>query len=268
MSARKAEKQSVSGPREVALTKGRPRTVTNQMILEAARHCAMDRGPNVALDVIAARIGVTSPALLKRFGSRQQLMIAALRPSDPPAWVRDLSVGPDDRPLEEQLAGFMDRVLDFFTREMPCMTALSESGFPIEEIFKDEETPTPFRNLWALSTWLERAQERGLIANDAVENNDFESVAMGILGALHSRVFLSDFMGTSYWRRSRDQYVTDLARVYARSLSPTTAVQQVTSSKATAAISKPVAVKLASQVASPLTSQLASKSAPLKRKKS
>lgn len=64
----------------------RPRTVTDQAILDAARHCAMERGPAVSLDVIAERVGVTSPALLKRFGSRQDLMIAALRPSDPPAW--------------------------------------------------------------------------------------------------------------------------------------------------------------------------------------
>lgn len=198
----------------------RPRTVTDQAILDAARHCAMERGPAVSLDVIAERVGVTSPALLKRFGSRQDLMIAALRPSDPPAWVRDLEAGPDTRPLGEQLEGLIDRVLDFFAREMPCMTALSESGFPLEKIFARNETPAPFRNLWALSAWLKRAQDRGLIASDAIADNDFESVAMGLLGALHGRVFLSDFMGTSYWRRSRDQYVIDIARVYARALAP------------------------------------------------
>lgn len=255
MKATKAAKESVSGPREVVLAKGRPRTVTNQMILDAARHCAIERGPNVALDVIAGRIGVTSPALLKRFGSRQQLMIAALRPTDPPVWVLELGLGPDDRPLEQQLAQFMGRVFDFFTREMPCMTALSESGFPIEEIFKGDETPPPFRNLWALSSWLEQAQARGLIAHDAVADNDFESVAVGILGALHSRVFLSDFMGTSYWRRSRDQYVKDLARVYARALSPKATAHEVapptagprSRSRENAVVAKQVAIKLASQ---------------------
>jgi AcrR family transcriptional regulator len=255
MKATKAAKESVSGPHDVVLAKGRPRTVTNQMILEAARHCAMERGPNVALDVIAARIGVTSPALLKRFGSRQRLMIAALRPTDPPVWVLELGLGPDNRPLELQLALFMGRVFDFFTREMPCMTALSESGFPIEEIFKGDETPPPFRNLWALSSWLEQAQARGLIAHDAVQDNDFESVAMGILGALHSRVFLSDFMGTTYWRRSRDQYIRDLAGLYARALSPTAATRDAASptagtasrSRANAVVAKQDGIKLAPQ---------------------
>lgn len=220
-----SKSETVSEP---GVTKGRPRTVTDHAILDAARHCAIERGPAVSLDVIAERVGVTSPALLKRFGSRQELMIAALRPSDPPAWVRDLEGGPDARPLEEQLSGLIDRVLDFFAREMPCMTALSESGFPIEKIFDRKETPAPFRNLWALSAWLKRAQDRGLIDKHAVADGDFESVATGMLGALHGRVFLSDFMGTSFWRRSRDQYVLDLARVYARALAPNNSLQLAT----------------------------------------
>jgi AcrR family transcriptional regulator len=204
----------------------RPRTVTDQAILDAARHCAVARGPAVSLDVIAQRVGLTSPALLKRFGSRQDLMVAALRPSDPPAWVRDIEAGPDDRPLEEQLSGLIDRVLDFFTREMPCITALSESGFPVDEIFDRKQAPPPFRNIWALSAWLKRAQQRGLIDKNAIDDGDFEGVATGLLGALHGRVFLSDFIGTSFWRRSRDEYVADLARVYARALAPAPAWPQ------------------------------------------
>lgn len=198
----------------------RPRTVTNQAILSAARDCAIERGPAVSLDVIAGRVGVTSPALLKRFGSRQELMIAALRPSDPPAWVQDLVGGPDDRSLEEQLTRLITQVFDFFAREMPCMTALSESGFPLEKIFAGEETPAPFRNLWALSSWFERAQQRGLVDRNAFDGNDFECVATGLLGALHGRVFLTDFMGDRWWRRSHDQYVADLARLYTRALEP------------------------------------------------
>jgi AcrR family transcriptional regulator len=97
----------------------RPRTVTNQAILSAARDCAIERGAAVSLDVIAGRLGVTSPALLKRFGSRQELMIAALRPSDPPAWVQDVVAGPDDRPLEAQLTQLITKVFDFFAHEMP-----------------------------------------------------------------------------------------------------------------------------------------------------
>lgn len=198
----------------------RPKTVPDAAILDAARFCARDRGPAVSLDVIARRVGLTSPALLKRFGSRQKLMIAALRPTDPPEWVRDLAAGPDARPLERQLAELISRVLDFFSQEMPCISALAESGFPVSEIFDGTQAPAPFRSIWALSGWLERAQKRGLIDAKAIAGSDFEGVASGLLGALHGRVFLSDFMGPSFWRGSREGFVADLARIYARALSP------------------------------------------------
>jgi len=205
----------------------RPRTVSDEAILAAARSCAVERGPAVPLDVIANRVGLTSPALLKRFGTRQELMIAALRPIDPPAWVAELADGPDDRPLAVQLRELIDRILHFFSSEMPCLTALSESGFPVEHIFDRAQTPPPIRSIRALAQWLARAAERGLVDQGAVEGNDFESVAAGLLGALHGRVFLSDFLGATYWRRSRDEYVADIARIYTRALSPVSRSQQL-----------------------------------------
>jgi hypothetical protein len=147
-------------------------------------------------------------------------MIVALRPSDPPVWVRQLERGPDHRPIQAQLHDLIELVLDNLSHEMPCMTALSESGFPVEQIFDRGDAPPPLRHIWALSAWLERAAERGLIDASATAGGDFEGVATALLGALHGRVFLSDFVGTSFWRRSQDQYVSDLARLYARALAP------------------------------------------------
>ena len=199
----------------------RPRTVSDESILAAARSCAVERGPAVSLEVIASRVGLTSPALLKRFGTRQELMIAALRPSDPPAWLLELEKGPDNRPLAVQLPEMIDRILEFFSTEMPCLTVLAESGFPIEHIFDQSQPPPPLRSIWALAQWLARAQKRGLVADGAIQGRDFEGVAASLLGALHGRVFLSDFLGASYWRRSRDEYVSDVARIYTRALAPT-----------------------------------------------
>lgn len=147
-------------------------------------------------------------------------MIVALRPSDPPLWVRELERGPDHRPIEAQLHELIERVLDNLSHEMPCMTALSESGFPVDAIFDRHDAPPPLRHIWALSHWLTRAAQRGLIDPRAIAGGEFEGVATALLGALHGRVFLSDFVGTSFWRRSQEQYVSDLARLYARALAP------------------------------------------------
>ena len=63
---------------------GRPRQITDEQILDTTRTCVLEHGAQVSLDVVAERLGVTAPALLKRFGCRQELMVNALRPPAPP----------------------------------------------------------------------------------------------------------------------------------------------------------------------------------------
>lgn len=208
----------------------RPRTVTNEAILATARECALERGANVALDVIAERLGVTAPALLRRFGSREAIMIAALRQGEEPPWLRELEAGPDDRPLLEQLTGIVDRIVDFFERTAPLMALLRESGIPLERCFDLKKTPQPVRGVWALAAWLERARARGL-----VEGDDFESAGLAMLGSLHTRAFFNHFLPRSYWKRSRDQYVTDMAVLFTRALAPRSRAEAASASSRGAA---------------------------------
>ncbi len=193
----------------------RPRQVTSEAILEAARVCAVERGPKVSLEVIAERVGVTPPALLKRFGSREAMMIAALRTAEEPTWVKGLAAGPDDRPLENQLEGLFSRILDFFSSEAARMSTLCESRIPISRIFNAERPPPPVQHTWALASWLDRARAKGLVRRE-----DFEMAALGMLGALHARAFLKHFFQRSFWRGSRKEYVAGLANLYARALAP------------------------------------------------
>ena len=65
----------------------RPRTITDEQILGTMRASVLEHGPAVSLDFVAEKLGVTGPALLKRFGSRQKLMIEALKPPEVPTWV-------------------------------------------------------------------------------------------------------------------------------------------------------------------------------------
>ena len=43
-------------------------------------------------------------ALFKRFGTKQELLLASVAPCDPAPWLPLVEAGPDDRPLDEQLA--------------------------------------------------------------------------------------------------------------------------------------------------------------------
>jgi AcrR family transcriptional regulator len=214
----------------------RPRQVTSEAILEAVRACAVERGPNVSLEVISERLGVTPPALLKRFGSREAMMIAALRTTEEPEWVESLARGPDQTPLEEQLAGLFSRILQFFSSEAARMSTLCESRIPIHRIFDAERPPPPVQHAWALAGWLDRAAARGLARAE-----DFEMVALGMLGALHARAFLRHFFGRSFWRGSRSAYVAGLAKLYARALAPvaTTGVARTRTAARTASRRSP-----------------------------
>jgi AcrR family transcriptional regulator len=193
----------------------RPRLVTDEAILLAARRSALEHGPAVSLDVVAEQLGVTPPALLKRFGSRHALMVAALRPPDEPAWIATLPEIDESAPFEEQLRTVFQRITAFFADEVPCFSALCESGIPIDRIFTGSGPPPPVRGVQALAAWLGRAARRGLVAGD-----DFETVAAAMIGALQCRIFFQHAFKRSWWRRSERAFVAELAALFARGLAP------------------------------------------------
>src|SRR5207249_9328021 len=82
---------------------GRPKEVTDEQIVVAARRCFLERGAGVSAGEIARKLGVSHTTLFNRFGSKEALMVAALAPPQTVPWVTALDAGPDDRPIREQL---------------------------------------------------------------------------------------------------------------------------------------------------------------------
>lgn len=192
----------------------RPRLITNEQILSTTRACVLERGPGVSLEVVAEQLGVTSPALLKRFGSRVELMLAALRPPEAPSWIEDFEKGPDERPLETQLVEHFGRLWDYFAETIPCVAALRESGLPHDRIFEGKKN-TPAAAIRAIASWVEQAQEQGLVEAEAPE-----SVATAMLGALQIRSFTAHVAKVHFTARSNREYLVDLAQLFTRALSP------------------------------------------------
>jgi AcrR family transcriptional regulator len=198
----------------------RPRLITDEQILTTMRSCVLERGAGVSLDVVAERLGVTSPALLKRFGSRLELMLKALQPPDAPPWMEEFDRGPDERPLAAQLSEHFDRIWTFFEKIIPCVSALRESGVPHEKIFEGKRN-APVHAIRAISKWLEKAQALGLIETSAPE-----SVATAILGALQTRAFTSHVAKVHYSTRSNREYLDDLVQLFTRALAPSSRVKR------------------------------------------
>ncbi len=194
----------------------RPRRVSDEDILATVRKAVLEEGPHVSLDLVADRLGVTAPALFRRFGSRNGLMIAALKPDENPAFIKELDAGPDDRPIHIQLAEVFEHIGRYIDGAFPCMSALRESGIPID-VHRDFQEPPPLRILTALASWLERARTQGLVAFA-----NTECTAMAMLGAIQAPVFVRHLSKrTDRWDTS--QFSHQLTRLMLDGLSVSSA---------------------------------------------
>jgi AcrR family transcriptional regulator len=180
----------------------RPRRVSDDDILHAVRRAVVEVGPHVSLDVVAERLGVTAPALFRRFRSRHDLLIAALRPDAEPPFLAHIEAGPDDRPVEVQLVDLFTRIGSVLAEMLPCVSALRESGIALGEVWRED--PPPLRTVRALAGWLERARARRLVAVA-----DPAATATAMLGALQAPIFL---------RHLAKQFGSYDASVFARAL--------------------------------------------------
>jgi AcrR family transcriptional regulator len=191
----------------------RPRLVSDQQILDAARRCFVEDGAQCPISRVAAALGISQPALFKRFGSKRALLLAALLPSEPPQWVAELSNGPDDRPLVEQIKEVADRALRFFDELVPVLATLRSAGLQPKEIMQHFPEPPPVLAIAGLCGWLERCHEQKLIR--AV---DFRLTALSFIGAMHSKGFLTYALGIAPAGGERDTYAQSVADLYAHAL--------------------------------------------------
>jgi AcrR family transcriptional regulator len=168
----------------------RPRQITDEQILSTARSCFLEHGPGVSTAVIAERLGVSPPALFKRFHSKAELMLAALLPPADPTELAAVEAGPDARPIPVQLRELAGLYLQLLRNTVPCIMALQASGMDPDHILSRYAEPPPVKARDALIGWLERAQAQGRAAP-----RDTGAVAGTILGALHHRVFFNRLLG-------------------------------------------------------------------------
>lgn len=178
----------------------RPRLISDEDIFDEVRRSVLESGARVSLDKVAENLGVTTPALFKRFGNRNALLIAALRPTVP-TFIADLAAGPDGRPMAEQLATLFECMGAWFNQAMPCMMALHDSGIPLTEVYSAMRESPPVMAIRALSGWLSRAEGKGLVCA-----HEPKSTAMAMLGAIQTRTFIGRIMN------NRTDRASELAR--------------------------------------------------------
>lgn len=182
---------------------GRPKEITDEQIVAAARRRFLDRGAGVSAEEIARELHVSHTTLFNRFGSKEALMIAALSPPKNIPWVEALNAGPDDRPVREQLVEHGKAMSAYFHDLQAGLAVLQAAGISRGKIFRGckGETP-PVQAFHALSGWLRRAQSRGRLAKC-----DVETLASTILGALEGWAFTARVCGQSTTHAASELHV-------------------------------------------------------------
>lgn len=182
---------------------GRPREVTDQQIIAAARRCFLERGTSVSAADIAKELGVSHTTLFHRFGSKESLMIAALAPPQELDWVATLDSGPDTRPLREQLVE-LAKVMSAHFRELQTGIGLLQAAGidPSALTCPHTSASAPEQTYHAFVAWLERA-----VAQRRLASCDVETLAATILGALHGWAATSRVCGATCDNAAHDGYI-------------------------------------------------------------
>lgn len=198
---------------------GRPRQVLDEEILVAARACFIEHGAAVSTETIATRLGVSGPALLKRFGSKRELLKAAFSIGQGPPWLHVLDGGPDERELTVQLREVAG-VIDAFFREMvPAFAVLREAGITPEEWRGEnkEVPPGPARAYHAMVGWFRRAREQGRL-----REGDPSVMASLFLAGLQHRYFLAHVTNQSVPTEAEDPWLERMVDTFWRGVAPET----------------------------------------------
>ncbi len=161
----------------------RPQTISDEAIRVEARACLLEHGPAVSVATIAARLGVSAPALLQRVGSKVALLRLALVPELPADWARSLAEGPAlDQPLRPQLTALLQQLEARFAQVVPSLIVARASRLDLSELSAQAlDGAAQVRR--ATAAWLHRAGAASP-----------EALAELLVGAVESRCFLA-YMG-------------------------------------------------------------------------
>jgi AcrR family transcriptional regulator len=192
---------------------GRPREVTDEQIVMAARRCFLKRGAGVSAADIAKELGVSHTTLFNRFGSKEGLMLAALGPpTEKIAWVAALEEGPDDRPIREQLIEHARVMSAFFQDLQAGFGILQAAGIDVTKAHKVQKkgkgVSAPEQAYVALVGWLERAQNQ-----ERLGKCDVHTLASTLLGALQGWAFTVRVCGLPASNAAANGYVERLVEL-------------------------------------------------------
>jgi len=194
---------------------GRPRNTSDSRILEEARECFLEHGAGVSTALIAERLGISHGVLFQRFGTKEQLLRAALLPQAEPPWMALARSGPDGRDVRVQLRELVEGIFSFFLRIVPNLAVLRSAGIHVESAAERREDLPPIRARREIAAWFSRAMDRGLLRRAPPEH-----VAELLMGTLFFRPFHQHLSGQGFETAENRAYLVFAVDLICRTLAP------------------------------------------------
>ena len=191
----------------------RPRTISDEQLLEAARDVFLEHGPGASVGLIAQRLGVSHAALFQRVGSKEQLLLRSLLPER--ARLAQVLAGPAPAPSDPQdcalaLREALATLMSFLRRALPGIVVLRCSGHApghapkhaqerapgqaSEPPHTPEAMPALLRR--QLQGWLLQASQA--LRPGALDEERAWALAEGLLGAMEARCFNDYLSGATH----------------------------------------------------------------------
>jgi len=132
--------------------------------------------------MVAKKLGVSTATLFQRTGSKQQLMLMALRPEGPPITELERGVQPGAG-VRGQLSQVLIELNEYLGTIIGGSITLRAAGIEAEL-----PEPTPQRLRWLLTQWLAQATSLGLLA--VADPRTTADVFIGTLESRHIHAYM------------------------------------------------------------------------------
>lgn len=187
----------------------RPRTISDEEILQTAREVFLEKGPSATAAEIARRAGISEGTVFRRFATKQELFLAAIGIKGTEDW----SLGLEQMAGKGSLLANLNRValamIEFFRDLVPRVMVMHNRGMsrPPAAFFHGPDSPVR-RNLERVMGYLEEEKRLGRICSPNAEivarilsascwNYAFhEAIEAQVFTPVEAEVFAKELVGT------------------------------------------------------------------------
>lgn len=163
----------------------RPKTISDEQILEVARQCFRNHGHGISTREIAKEVGISQSVLFQRFGGKETMFLRAMMPSPPD--VDALLVRENDQSARDYVRAVVLRMVSHFRQVVPAlMHLMTYPNFDVAQIGDAHEHLLASTLQSELTARLRCLADAGGIANTSCEAAANALIALAHTAGMHS----------------------------------------------------------------------------------